>query len=185
MPRSQTNKTAYTHSTASAVDHMRQNRFTLSIAEGGRRDCRRRSNPLTAWRVRLAVICTERVHGSTFHTSSELPGKACLSCHTACLVFCAHSLGGCCQQLAVTASGWWMVYYTASITLTHTESQQRGKATGALPSSPAGEPRRQGSRLDGGSAGAAARADTGRRRRGRVLNLSIFSRRPFSRADGR
>ena len=35
VPRSQTNKTAYTHSTASAVDHMRQTRFTLSIAEGG------------------------------------------------------------------------------------------------------------------------------------------------------
>ena len=69
--------------------------------------------------------------------------------------------------------------------LHHTDSQQRGKATGALPSSPAGVPRRQGSRLDGGCAGAAARADTGRRRRGRVLNLSIFSRRPFSRADGR
>ena len=36
-------------------------------------------------------------------------------------VFPALSLGGCCQQLAVTlmASGWWMVYYTASITLIH------------------------------------------------------------------
>ena len=34
-------------------------------------------------------------------------------------VFPALSLGGCCQQLAVTASGWWMVYYTAFITLIH------------------------------------------------------------------
>ena len=43
--------------------------------------------------------------------------------------FSALSLGGCCQQLAVTlmASGWWMVYYTASITLIHSSGASEGK----------------------------------------------------------
>ena len=59
--------------------------------------------------------------------------------------------------------------------LHHPDSQQRGKATGALPSSPAGVPRRQGSRRDGGCAGAAARADTGRRRRLRKRRRAIIS----------
>ena len=46
-----------------------------------------------------------------------------------CLLFRAHSLGVCWQQLAVTASGWWMVYYTASFTLIHSSE---GKPPGAL-----------------------------------------------------
>ena len=54
-------------------------------------------------------------------------GSQCSSCHTTCLVFRAHSLGGCHQQLAVTASGWWMVYYTASITLIHSSGASEGK----------------------------------------------------------
>ena len=136
MPRSQTNKTAYTHSTASAVDHTRQTRFTLSIAEGGRRDCRRQSNPLTAWRVRLAVICTERVHGST-HTS---PGKAHNAHH------------------AIPRA--WMVYYPASITLFHSSE---GEPPARCP--PRQLLGCRGGRAADETEAAPARADTGCRRR--------------------
>ena len=77
--------------------------------------------------------------------------------HTACLLFRAHSLGGCCQQLAVTASGWWMVYYTASITLIHSSE---GKPPARCPP-----------RLLGGRGGRAADETEAARARRRVLTL--------------
>ena len=45
-----------------------------------------------------------------------------LSCHTTCLIFRAHSLGGCCQQLAVTALG---LVDGLLHRLHHPDSQQR------------------------------------------------------------
>ena len=115
-----------THSSASAVDNTGRNRFTISMAGvgRGRRDCMRGdalSSLLIKPTHRMARPPCRHMHraGAWINPHKPRQGSQCSSCHSTCLVFRAHSLGGCCQQLAVTASGWWMVYYTASITLIH------------------------------------------------------------------
>ena len=188
MPRSQTDKTAYTqHGQCFGAHETRT--FTHSIAGSGRgrRDCRRGaalSSLLIKPTRRMARPPCRHMHraGAWINPCKPRQGSQCSSCHSTCLIFPCTL-----PRWLLPAAGRDGLGLVDGLLhrLHHTDSQQRGKATGALPSSPAGVPRRQGSRLDGGSAGAAARADTGRRRRGRVLNLSIFSRRPFSRADGR
>ena len=69
--------------------------------------------------------------GAWIHPCKPRQGSQCSSCHSTCLIFRAHSLGGCCLQLAVTASGWWMVYYSASITLIHTSGPGQATTTHA------------------------------------------------------
>ena len=155
-----------THSSASAVDLTRQERFTFSMAGGGRgrRDCRRGaalSSLLIKPSHRMARPPCRHMHraGAWINPCKPRQGSPCSSCHTNCLIFFAHSLGGCCQQLAVTASGWWMVYYTASITLIHSSE---GKPPARCP------PRLLGSR-----GGRAADSTEAARARRRVLTLGV------------
>ena len=97
--------------------------------------------------------------GAWINPHKPRQGSPCSSCHSTCLIFLAHSLEGCCQQLAVTASGWWMVYYTASITLIQSSE---GKPPARCP------PRLLGSR--GGRATDETEAAPARRR---VLTLGV------------
>ena len=131
-----------THSMPSAVAHTRQELVTHSMAGSGRgrRDCRRGaalSSLFIKPTHRMARPPCRHMHraGAWINPHKPRQGSQCLSCHTTCLIFRAHSLGGCCQQLAVTALG---LVDGLLHRLHHPDSQQRGKATGALPSSPAG-----------------------------------------------
>ena len=130
----------------------------------GRRDCRRGaalSSLLIKPTHRMARPPCRHMHraGTWINPCKPRQGSQCSSCHSTCLNFRAHSLGGCCQQLAVTASGWWMVYYTASITLIHSSE---GKPPVRCPP-----------RLLGCRGGRAADSTEAARARRRVLTLGV------------
>ena len=165
MSRSQTDKTAYAQLGQCSRPHETRP-FTHSMAGvgRGRRDCRRGaalSSLLIKPTHRMARPPCRHMHraGAWINPCKPRQGSPCSSCHTNCLIFRAHSLGGCCQQLAVTASGWWMVYYTASITLIHSSE---GKPPARCPP-----------RLLGCRGGRAADSTEAARARRRVLTLGV------------
>ena len=86
--------------------------FRHSMAGGGRgrRDCRRGaalSSLFIKPTHRMARPPCRHMHraGAWINPCKPRQGSQCSSCHSTCLIFRAHSLGGCCwhQQLAVTA----------------------------------------------------------------------------------